>query len=184
MTTAKMRISIIVAMAENRVIGQGGELPWYLPADLKHFKKLTLGQVVIMGRKTHESIVRRLGKPLPKRRSLVLSRDSGYSGGGQMQHRPAPGVEVASSLEQALELAVVDGASKEREIFVIGGAAVFAEALPLAVRLYLTRVHAEIEGDVFFPEFDDDAWVLISNERHEADTRHAYPYSFQVYRPK
>ncbi len=166
-----MTIQVIVAMAENRVIGRGGDLPWHLPADLEHFKKLTLGQVVIMGRKTHESIVRRLGRPLPKRRSLVLSR--------ARQASPlhlTPGVEVASSLEQALELA-----ADEAEVFVIGGAAVFAEALPLAERLYLTRVHAETRGDVFFPEIDAESWRLISEQRHEADERHAYPFSFEVY---
>ena len=209
-----MTISIIVAMAENRVIGKGGELPWYLPADLKHFKKLTVGQTVIMGRKTHESIVRRLGKPLPKRRSIVLSRDPSYSGGGptqrysgggptqrysgggptqshsgggQTQHGEALGVEVAASLEQALEMAAggaeVTPKGGQRNTFVIGGAAVFAEALPRAARLYLTRVHAEIEGDVFFPEFDAGAWRLVSDERHEADERHAYAYSFQIYEP-
>ncbi len=178
-------MKIVVAMAENRVIGRDGELPWHLPADLKHFKKLTLGHVVIMGRKTHESIVRRLGRPLPKRRSVVLSRDPGYSAGGPAQHRETPGVEVASSLEQALELAAGECAvtpeGGKRNVFVIGGAAVFAEALPLADRLHLTRVHAEVEGDVFFPDFDTGTWLLVSEERHQADQRHAYPFSFQVY---
>ncbi len=160
------KLSILVAVAENGAIGRDGRLPWYLPADLKHFKKQTLGQVVIMGRKTHESIVDRLGRPLPKRRSLVLSRDPAYR---------VQGVEVASSLEQALELVVA-----EPQVFVIGGAAVFAEALPLADRLILTRVHAEVEGDVFFPELES-SWRLVSEERHEADARHAYAFSFQVF---
>ena len=171
-----MKISLLVAVAENRVIGRDGRLPWYLPADLKYFKKLTRGHTVIMGRKTHESIIERLGKPLPKRRSLVLSRDPSYQ---------APGVEVAASLEQALELAGgepgVTLEAGERNIFVIGGAAVFAEALPQADRLYLTRVHAEVEGAVFFPEIDAESWRLISEERHETDERHAYPFSFLVF---
>lgn len=170
-----MKISILVAVAENRVIGRDGQLPWHLPADLKLFKRLTVGHTVIMGRKTHESIVERLGKPLPKRRSLVLSRDPAY--------RPS-GVEVATSLDQALELAAGEEEATpegaEREVFVIGGAAVFAEALARADRLYLTRVHAEVDGDVLFPEIDAKAWRLISEERHEADKRHAYPFSFQV----
>ncbi len=180
-----MRISLLVAVAENGVIGRDGRLPWHLPADLKRFKKLTLGHVVIMGRKTHESIVERLGRPLPKRRSIVLSRDPCYSGGGQTQHRSGggqtqhrcpPGVEVASSLEQALELA-----SAEPTAFVIGGAGLFAEALPLADCLYLTRVHAEVEGDVFFPEIDAESWRLVSEERHEIDERHRHAFSFLVY---
>lgn len=162
-----MNVCLLVAVAENRVIGRDGALPWHLPADLKRFKKLTLGHVVIMGRKTHESIIASLGRPLPKRRSLVLSRDPAYQ---------APGVEAVSGLDQALELA-----SAEARVFVVGGAAVFAEALPRADRLYLTRVHAEVEGDVFFPELDFEAWMLRSEERHEADDRHVYAFSFLVY---
>ncbi len=161
-----MKISLLVAMSENRVIGRDGALPWHLPADLKRFKKLTLGHAVIMGRKTYLSIVESLGRPLPKRRSFVLSRDPAYR---------APGAEMASSLEQALELA------GDAETFVIGGASVFAEARPLADRLYLTRVHAEVSGDVFFPEIDADSWHLVSEEYHPADDRHVYPFSFLVY---
>ena len=161
-----MKICLIVAAAENRVIGRGGGLPWHLPADLKRFKKLTLGHAVIMGRKTHESIVARLGRPLPKRRSLVLSRDASCR---------LPGVEVLPSLEQALALAA------EGQVFVAGGASVFAEALPQADRLYLTRIHAEVEGDVFFPEIDAGAWQLVDQERHEADPRHAYAFTFETY---
>ncbi len=183
-----MRVALLVAAAENRVIGRDGRLPWHLPADLKRFKKLTLGQVVIMGRKTHESIVERLGRPLPRRRSLVLSRDPAYR---------APGAEVASSLEQALELAAgaappETGTAKKsqrdvtpkggkRKIFVIGGAAVFAEALSLADRLYLTRVHAEVEGDVLLPEIDMESWRLVSEDRRAADERHAHAFSFLIY---
>ncbi len=158
-----MKISLIVAMAENRVIGQDGDLPWHLPADLKRFKRLTVGHTLLMGRKTFESI----GRPLPKRRSIVLSRNPDYQ---------APGAEVTTSLPRALELAAGDD-----EVFVIGGARVFEEALGAADRLHLTRVHAEVEGDVKLPEFDRGEWRLISEERHEADDRHAFPFTFEVY---
>ena len=161
-----MRISLIVAMAENRVIGRDGRLPWHLPKDLKRFKKLTVGHPMVMGRKTFESI----GRPLPKRRSLVLSRDPAY--------RP-PGAEVAASLPEALARLAAD-----EEAFVIGGARVFAEALPLAERLYLTLVHAEVAGDVRFPEIDAAAWKLLASERHTADDRHAYDFSFLCYEPR
>ena len=156
-------LSLILAISENQVIGRDGDLPWHLPADLKRFKKLTVGHTLLMGRKTFESI----GRPLPKRRSLVLSRDSSYQ---------APGIEVAPSLRQALELAAGDD-----EVFVIGGARVFEESLPMADRLYLTRVHAEVGGDVTMPEFSPDSWQLVSEERHEADQRHAFPFTFQVF---
>ncbi len=161
-----MKISLILAMSENLVIGRDGDLPWHLPADLQRFKKLTLGHAVIMGRKTHQSIVERLGRTLPKRRSLVLSRSPAE----------ASGAELVSSLGQALERA-----SGETEVFVIGGAAVFAEALPLADRVYLTLVHTEVEGDVVFSGFDTRSWRLVSEERHQADRRHAHAFSFLVY---
>ncbi|MEM7582179.1 MAG: dihydrofolate reductase [Acidobacteriota bacterium] len=158
-----MSTSLIFAMSENRVIGRDGQLPWHLPKDLKHFKRLTLNHPIIMGRKTYESI----GKPLPKRRSIVLSRDPAY--------QPA-GVEVVHSLEQALTLAAQDD-----EAFVIGGAGVLIEALPRADRLYLTQVHAEVEGDVVFPPVDTRHWRLLSEQDHPADERHAYPFSFRCY---
>ena len=159
-----MDLSLIVAASQNRVIGRDGDLPWHLPADLKRFKRLTTGHSIIMGRKTFESI----GRPLPKRRSIVLSQTPGF--------QPV-GVEVAASLGEALELT-----QNEDEVFVIGGARVFAEALSIATRLYLTRVHADIEGDVFFPAIEANAWQLTLDQRHEADGRHAYPFSFLNYR--
>lgn len=158
-----VKLSLILAMADNRVIGRDNDLPWYLPADLKHFKRLTIGHTVIMGRKTHESI----GRPLPRRRSLVISRQADYR---------ADGVEVAGSLQEALDLAGDDG-----EVFVIGGASLFAEALPRVDRLYLTRVHAEVAGDVVCPPLDEDSWTLVEEERHEADERHAHAFTFQTY---
>lgn len=159
-------VSLLAAVADNGVIGRGGALPWHLPADLRRVKALTVGHTLIMGRKTFASI----GKPLPKRRSIVLSRDPEY--------RP-DGVEVAAGLDQALAMARAAG---ERHVFVFGGAGVFAAALPLADRLYLTRVHAEVEGDVRFPAWDPDDWQLIVETYWPADERHAYPYTFSEYR--
>lgn len=158
-----MKVSLILAMAENRVIGRGNDLPWHLPADLKRFKALTLDHTIVMGRKTWESI----GRPLPRRRSIVISRNPDYE---------ADGAEVAGSLDEALALAAGDD-----EVFVIGGAAVFAAAVPRADRVYLTRVHAEVAGDIACPPLDDGSWVLVEEERHEANEHHAYPFSFQVY---
>ena len=162
-----MKISLLVAVAENRVIGRDGGLPWHLSADLKRFKKLTLGHAVIMGRKTFESI----GRPLPRRRSIVLSRDPSYA---------PEGAEVAGSLDEALALAAGED-EDEDEVFVIGGGSVFAAALPKADRLYLTRVHAEVSGDVLFPDLDLGSWKLRSEERHAADERHDHAFSFLVY---
>ncbi|WP_018467535.1 dihydrofolate reductase [Calidithermus timidus] len=160
-------LSLVVAMAENRVIGRGNALPWRLPGDLKRFRRLTMGHPVIMGRKTYESI----GKPLPGRTNIVVTRTPGYS---------APGCTVVGSLEAALKAA--DGAPHQppehRETFVIGGAELYAQALPLARRIHLTLVHAELEGDAFFPEFDLGEWRELSRECHEADGQHPYAYSF------
>lgn len=155
--------SVIVAMSENRLIGRGGDLPWHLSADLRRFRRLTTGHAIIMGRKTYESI----GRPLPKRRSIVITRQADYA---------AEGIETAGSLDGALALVAED-----EEAFVIGGAEVFREALPRAGRLYLTRVHAEFEGDVYLPPFDEADWTLTNEERHAADERNDFDYSFLVY---
>jgi dihydrofolate reductase len=157
-----MRVSLIAAMAENRVIGAHNTLPWRLPADLKHFRQLTSGHHVIMGRRNYESI----GKPLPQRTNIVVTRN---------RHYCAPGCVVVHSLEEALQRAESDP-----EIFVIGGAEIYRQALARAERLYLTLVHAAIEGDTYFPEFDPDQWDEISRERHEADEKNPYAYSFVV----
>jgi dihydrofolate reductase len=149
-------------MADNRVIGRGGALPWHLPDDLKHFKAVTLGKPLLMGRRTFESI----GKPLPGRRNLVLTR-----GGAPLPE----GVEAVASIDAARAL-VSDAA----ELCVIGGAAVFAEALPLAQRLYLTCVHAEVAGDVYFPPWQPAAWRELERVEHPADARHAYAMSFMT----
>ncbi len=143
-----MQISIIAAMAENGVIGRDGQLPWHLKADLQRFKRLTMGHTIIMGRKTWESI----GRPLPGRRMVVVTRQNGYQ---------AEGVQVAASLDDALALARLAG---DEEAFIIGGAEIYRLALPLADRLYLTRVLAPVEGDTTFPEFDASHWRLVESE--------------------
>ena len=152
-------VSLIVAMDEGGLIGRDNQLPWRLPEDLKHFKRLTLGKTVLMGRKTWDS----LGKPLPERQNWVLSRDPAF--------RPA-GARVFATLDEAY------AAHAEGELMVIGGAALFRDCLPRAQRLYLTRVHARLEGDVRFPEFDEKAFRVASRDERPADERHAYPYSF------
>jgi dihydrofolate reductase len=156
-------VSLVVAMSENRVIGRNGGLPWRLPDDLKHFKQITVDHTVIMGRKTFDEVKH----PLDNRRNVVISRNREFH---------PHGVTVVPTLAEALAL----GAT-ESEVFVIGGGEVFKLALPRADRLYLTVVHAQIEGDTYFPEFDAAAWVLEDEERHEADARHAYPFTFRNY---
>ena len=158
-----MILSLIVAVSENGVIGSEGRLPWRLPADLARFKAITLGHSVIMGRKTFASI----GRPLPGRRNLVVSR--------QVDDSP-PGVEVVASLADAL-----DRCRAESEVFVIGGASLYAAALPQAQRLYLTLVQAHIEGDVTFPLLNASHWRLVSEEFRPADEDHAYPLCFKLY---
>lgn len=151
-------------MAENHVIGHRGGLPWHLPADLRRFKRLTIGHPVIMGRRTFDSIGR---KPLPGRRNIVMTRDPTY--------RPS-GVEVAGSLDDALRLA-----GDADEVFVAGGEAVYRAALPIADRLYLTVVHARVEGDTRFPLFDESEWRLVADERHDADARHPHALTFRTF---
>ena len=158
-----MIVSLVAAMAENRVIGRDGKVPWHLPDDLKFFKRLTVDHTVIMGRKTFEEIRR----PLANRRNVVISRRPDF--------RPA-GVTVVPTLAEALAL----GAT-EREVFVIGGGEIYRLALPRAERLYLTVVHAEVEGDTYFPPFDQAAWMLDAESYHPADERHAFPFSFRTY---
>ena len=160
-----MRLSLLAALSQNRVIGREGELPWHLPDELRTLKRLTMGHCLLMGRKTYESI----GRPLPGRTSIVISRNPDYG--------PHPEVVVVPSLEAALAAARSRG---ESEAFVFGGEAIYALALPLAERLYLTRVHAPLEGDAFFPEIDEGDWIVAEEEKHPADERHAYAFTFQV----
>ncbi len=160
MTGSRSRISLIWAMANNRVIGANNTLPWKLPADLRHFRTLTTGHHIIMGRKNYESI----GRPLPDRVNIVVSRQAAYE---------APGCVVVGSIEEALQRAAGDP-----EIFVIGGAAIYAQTLEHADRLYLTRINAQIQGDTFFPDFAEGAWRETAREDHLADERNPYDYSF------
>lgn len=162
-----MKVSIIAAVSENSMIGRQGNLPWRLKDDLRRFKRLTTGHTVIVGRKTHESILRRLGAPLAGRRTIVLSRNPDVVGAG---------CEVAQTLEEAV--ARVQG---EEEVFIIGGAEVYRSALGLADRIYLTRVHADIPGDVIFPSVDFGAWTLASREQHGRDPANEYDFSFEVW---
>lgn len=157
-----MRINIVVAKSENDVIGRDGDLPWRLPADLQHFKATTLGHPLVMGRKTHESI----GRPLPGRHNIVVSRQTDYL---------AAGCTVAGSLEQAITVA-----HPATEIMIIGGATLYAAALPRAERIYLTEVHAQLSGDTCFPRIDRDAWREVTRERHAADDANDHDYSFVV----
>jgi dihydrofolate reductase len=157
-----MRISIIAALDKNRVIGNTNALPWHLPADLKHFKALTLHKPIIMGRKTFASI----GRPLPQRRNIVISQQPNWL---------APGCEVASSLTAALRLTQDDA-----EVMVIGGAQIFAQALPLAERLYLTLIDYAFEGDVFFPPWDAAEWQEMERVTHHPENQQDYSYAFVV----
>ncbi len=156
-------ISIIAAMAENRVIGVNNTLPWRLPADLRHFRQLTTGHHVIMGRRNYESI----GKPLPDRTNIVITRNPAYQ---------APGCRVKHSLADALR-----GIQDDPEVFIIGGAEIYRQAIADADRIYLTLVHADINGDTFFPEFELREWHETSRTRHEADEKNPYAYSFVTY---
>ena len=153
-------LQLIAAVAANGVIGRGGQLPWHLPDDLKHFKQLTLNHAVIMGRRTFESI----GRPLPQRRSIVVSRSFSHSQ-----------VEVVRTLDDAIRLAG-DGA------FVIGGAMLYAEALAIADVLHLTELDDAVEGDTHFPPFDRSRWRVSEASRHERDDRHAHAFTFRTYR--
>jgi dihydrofolate reductase len=160
-------ISLILAMAENGVIGRGGRLPWHLPADLKRFKALTTGHTIVMGRKTFESI----GEPLPNRRNVILTRNVNF-------HHD--GVIVVHNLADAFL-----GADEEEKIFVAGGAEVYRQAIPQADRVYQTLVHSEVDGDICFADFNPSEWDLLEDEFHAADSKHAYPLSFRLYkRPK
>lgn len=159
-------------MSENRVIGRAGNLPWRLPDEMKHFMRLTTGHTVVMGRITFESINR---KPLPNRRNIIVTRNSDYT---------APGVVAAPSVEAAIDLASEPAAGHQppaTDVFICGGEQVYREALPLADRLYLTIVHAQLEGDAHFPEFDETDWSLTDRVRHDADEKHAYAFTFHCY---
>jgi dihydrofolate reductase len=155
-----MKVSIVVAMAANRVIGNNNQLPWHLPADLKHFKQTTMGKPILMGRKTWESI----GRPLPGRTNIVITRDESYA---------APGCLVVHSIEAAMQ-----AAAQQDEVMVIGGAEFYRQVLPRADTIYLTRIHQDFEGDTFFPELDEAEWQEVARVDCDADDRNPYAYSF------
>jgi len=158
-----MTISILVAAAENNVIGGNNQLLWRLPNDMKWFKSITTGHAVIMGRKTYDS----MGRTLPNRRNIIISRNPSLH---------IEGSQVMDSLESALQL-VAD----ETEIFIIGGGEIYKQAWSKADKLYLTRVHTDVEGDTTIPDITSHEWIEESRESHPADDKHAYPYSFIVY---
>jgi dihydrofolate reductase len=158
-----MRLSAIVAMAANRVIGANNQLPWRLPADLARFKRLTMGHTLILGRKTYESI----GRPLPGRTFVVVTRQRDYA--------PA-GVKVAHTVDEALALSQGD-----EEVFIAGGAELYAQTMDRLNRLYLTRIERDFPGDTYFPEVDLSGWKLIEQEHHPASGPDSLPYAFLTY---
>ena len=164
-----IRLAVIVAAAENGVIGRNNALPWHLPQDLRYFKRVTMGKPIVMGRKTFDSI----GRPLPGRTNIVITRNPGFS---------AEGVRVVASLDEALRLAadiaLIDGAT---ELVVIGGVEIYRASIPRADRLYITEVHASVEGDAFLPRIDWSQWREVGRERHPASDANPYDYSFVVY---
>ena len=157
-----MRISLIVALDRNRVIGSDNQLPWRLSADLQHFKGLTMGKPIVMGRKTYESI----GRPLPGRTNIVVTRDSSFS---------AAGCRVVHSIDEALV-----AAGDVDEVMIMGGENLYSQLLPRADRLYLTEVQAEVSGDAWFPEFDETQWQELERESHRADENNEFDYDFVV----
>jgi dihydrofolate reductase len=154
-------ISFVVAMDENRAIGKDNDLPWYLPNDLKHFKKTTMGKPIVMGRKTYESI----GKPLPGRENIVVTRDQSYE---------AEGTTIVHSVDEVLQI-------NAEEVCVIGGSEIFKQFLPVADRLYITEIHHTFEADTYFPELNDNEWKELSRTEGIVDEKNKYPHEFVVY---
>ncbi len=159
-----MIVSAIVATASNGVIGKHNAIPWYLPADLKYFKKTTLYHHVIMGRKSYESI----GRPLPKRTNVIITRNPLFI---------ASNCLIVHSIEEALQLAL---ANDETEAFIIGGAQIYTQSLPYLDRLYLTEVALDVEGDAFFPQLHYNEWQEITSEHHQPDDKNEHAYTFRV----
>ena len=164
-----MKISIIVAQAENRAIGKNNQMIWHLPKEFAHFKKTTLGHCMVMGRKNFESI----GKPLPGRTSIVVTRNKKY-------HVPENVIKTYS-LKEAIAIAKNKG---EEELFIIGGGEIYAQGMEVANKLYLTTIHESFGADVFFPDFDKQDWNLISSKKELADEKNKYDYTIEVYERK
>lgn len=158
-------ISLLVAMDQNRTIGKDNDLPWYLPADLKYFKKVTMGHPIVMGRKTYESI----GKPLPGRENIIITRDHAYV---------VAGAKVVHTIQDAIDLA------GNEEVFVIGGAEIFKQILADSDRLYITEIEHEFDGDTYFPEINKNEWMVVSKEKGIKDEKNPYDYNFVVYEKK
>ena len=158
-------INIVVAKASNNVIGAKNDLIWHLPNDLKHFKSITSGHPIIMGRKTFES----LGRPLPNRTNIVVTRDQNWN---------AEGIEIASSLPKAIEAAK----KIDDDIYIIGGGNIYKQAMEFTDILYITEVHHEFDGDTYFPEIDSDEWEEVEQEDFKKDEKHPYAYSFVTYK--
>jgi dihydrofolate reductase len=152
-------ISMIVAYANGRVIGKDGKMPWHLPNDLKHVKEVTTGQTIVMGRKTYES----LGRPLPNRRNVVLTRSRSFS---------APGVDVVHSKEEVLALG---------DVIIFGGAEIYAQFMDVVDRLYITEIDLDTEGDTFFPEWNRDRFRLVWKKEGVVDDKNPYPHTFYLY---
>jgi dihydrofolate reductase len=166
-----MIISLIVAASTNNAIGKDNKMLWHLPNDMKYFKNTTWGMPVVMGRKTFDALA---GEPLPGRFNFVITRQKDW-------HSRREGVKVAAGLDEALRLAE---ATDCKETFVIGGGQIYAEAMPVAGRIYMTRVHGVIDGDTYFPPIDEKDWRLLSNHDFPADDKHAWSYSFQLWERK
>lgn len=160
-------LSLIAAASENNVIGRLNKIPWHMPRDLKHFAATTKGHTVIMGRNTYESILESLKKPLPERKNIVVTRQKDFI---------APGCTVVHSLEEALE-----ASPKNEEVFVIGGAQLYAEALPQTERIYRTRIHAVIEGDAFFPVINAAEWKIVNSKFEKKDEKNPFDATYEVY---
>ncbi len=163
-----MKLSLVAAVANNNVIGSENRLLWHMPADLKHFKDLTMGHTLIMGRKTFESI----GKPLKGRKTIVVTRNKDFD---------AQGCQIVHSIRDA-----VKAVKAEKEVFVAGGSEIYAQTIGLyhTRRLYITRIYANFDGDAFFPEIDPGKWELKEMEEHEANEKNKYPYAFMTYKKK
>lgn len=158
-----MPIAQVVAISQNRVIGKDNQLIWHMPADLKHYKNITMGHHMIMGRKTYESI----GRPLPGRTTVIITRDKNYK---------AEGCIIVNSLDEALKVAASDS-----EPCIVGGGEIFRQAMSITDKIYLTIIHHDFEGDTFYPELDPAEWKLIKREDFQPDEKNRYPYSFCEY---
>ncbi|MEP2668486.1 MAG: dihydrofolate reductase [Cyclobacteriaceae bacterium] len=166
-----MTISLIAAVAQNRVIGKENDLPWRLPDDMKYFMQTTSGHHVLMGRKNYDSLPNKF-KPLPNRTNIVVTRQNNFN---------ASGCTVVSSIEKGIDLALENN---ETELFVIGGAQIYKQSLERADYLYLTEINAEIEGDTYFPNFEPNDWEEVSRKHHGTDDRHRYSFDFVIYKRK